>query len=202
MAPELCRYEAADTIHPHGEHVIGPEPLGSEHNCAQQVENARICKMVAVSVACRTHTQSTTHSLTQRHRRFEAARLRHCSGRRVRYEACIDFSGGSDPCGLRRVQVPDAIGDRLWILARWRHGAMAMQPIYRGDHVSCVGAGACSDCDRVFQPQPVFEAAQVHRLRTTLRLHLELPGVLTHAFAEANGLPGSTWVLHPKGRQP
>jgi hypothetical protein len=50
MAPELYRYEA-DTIHPHGEHVIGPEPaLGSEHNCAQQGENARIRKMVAVSV--------------------------------------------------------------------------------------------------------------------------------------------------------
>jgi hypothetical protein len=30
--------------------VIGPEPpLGSEHNSAQSVENARICKMVAVS---------------------------------------------------------------------------------------------------------------------------------------------------------
>lgn len=51
MAPEFYRYEAADTIHPHGEHVIGPEPpLGSERNCPQQVANARICKMVAVSV--------------------------------------------------------------------------------------------------------------------------------------------------------
>lgn len=42
------------TIHPRDEHVIGSEPpLGSEHNCAQQVENARTCKMVAVSVRAR-----------------------------------------------------------------------------------------------------------------------------------------------------
>jgi hypothetical protein len=38
-------------IHPRDEDVLGPEPpLGSEHNCAQYVENARTCKMVAVSV--------------------------------------------------------------------------------------------------------------------------------------------------------
>jgi hypothetical protein len=36
MAPEFYRHEAADTTHPYGERVIGPEPpLGSEHNCAQ-----------------------------------------------------------------------------------------------------------------------------------------------------------------------
>jgi putative transposase len=44
-------------IYPRDEHVIGPEPpLGSEHNCCQQVENAPTRNVVAVSVRARAVT--------------------------------------------------------------------------------------------------------------------------------------------------
>jgi hypothetical protein len=43
--------------------VIGSETLlGSEHNCAQQVENARTCEMVAVGVRARSVVGKTIMS--------------------------------------------------------------------------------------------------------------------------------------------
>lgn len=77
MAPWLYRYQAADTIHARDEHVIGPEaPLGSEHNCAQWVENARTCKVVAVSVRALSVVGKTLSVPRMQPRKGQAAGVR------------------------------------------------------------------------------------------------------------------------------